>query len=61
MALIWGGLHLHSMYDGNYQHMRLWLNGFNAGTNGIPIEQIQTEIGLIEVVEYLEAIHYGKL
>jgi len=52
---------LYAMYDGNFQHMRLWINGFNSGTNGIPLEQIQTDPGLIDVLEYLEAMHYGKL
>lgn len=51
---------LYSRFSGNFEHMRLWLNGFDRGTDGVPAEQIKDEDGLINVMEYLEAMRYGK-
>lgn len=49
---------LYSRFDGNMEHSRLWLTGFNSGTGGIPVEQIKDNNGLEQVMGYLEAMHY---
>jgi len=51
---------LYSHFDGNFDHMRLWLTGFDNGTQGVPLEQIQNEEGLVTVMEYLEAMQNGN-
>lgn len=46
---------LYAMFDGNKEHMQLWMAGFNNGSRGVPIEQVKHDDGLLAVVEYLEA------
>jgi hypothetical protein len=38
--------------------MKLWMEGYNTGTGGIPLQQIQEQdmAELIHVMEYIEAI-----
>ena len=51
---------LYALMDGNPAHMKHWMVTHNHGTRGIPRDQMQTLIGLVEVVNYLDAIR-GKV
>lgn len=48
---------LHGQLNGNEEEMKLWMKGYNKGTGGVPVQQVQEEdiAGLVKVVEYLEA------
>lgn len=49
---------LFSRFNGNMEHSKLWLTGFNKGTGGIPAEQIKDNDGRERVMEYLESMRY---
>ncbi|MCK5919346.1 MAG: DUF2384 domain-containing protein [Methylococcales bacterium] len=42
------------------QSIKHWFTTFNQHTNGIPIEQVRSAQGLVNVTEYLDAMR-GKL
>jgi hypothetical protein len=49
---------LYSVLGGDEEEMKLWMKGENTGTGGIPAQQVQEEdiAGLVQVMEYLEAM-----
>jgi Antitoxin Xre/MbcA/ParS C-terminal toxin-binding domain len=49
---------LFELLNGDTKEMKLWLEGENIGTGAIPVQQVQEEniIGLVNVMEYLEAL-----
>lgn len=49
---------LYELLNGDEEEMKLWMKGYNAGTGGIPSQQLQESDtdGLTHVMEYLEAI-----
>ena len=47
---------LYTLVDGDKEEMKLWMNGHNTGTGGIPAEQIKDIVGLVHVMEYLEGM-----
>ncbi|MCW8900214.1 MAG: MbcA/ParS/Xre antitoxin family protein [Gammaproteobacteria bacterium] len=49
---------LFELLTGDKKEMKLWMEGYNTGTGGIPLQQIQERdvIGLKRVMEYVEAI-----
>lgn len=49
---------LHDLVSGDKVEMKLWMRGYNEGTGGIPVQQIQKEdiAGLVHVMEYLESL-----
>ncbi|WP_333617010.1 antitoxin Xre/MbcA/ParS toxin-binding domain-containing protein [Acinetobacter variabilis] len=47
---------LYELNGGDMQWIRLYMNSPNHSTGGIPLQQIQQEIGLIKVLESLERI-----
>ena len=51
---------LYALTGGNGEHMSHWMHTENRHTGGIPAEQVKTVQGLINVLEYLDAIR-GKL
>lgn len=51
---------LYALLDGKVPHMKHWMVTHNHGTGGIPVDQIQSVMGLAEVVNYLDAIR-GKV
>lgn len=51
---------LNSLVGNNHQKARLWLQNHNHYFNDIPLTHIKTITGLVEVVNYLDAIR-GKL
>ncbi len=48
------------LVGGDPAQMRHWMHTPNHGTGGIPAEQVKRIAGLVEVVQYLDAIR-GKL
>jgi hypothetical protein len=50
---------LFALTDGDLNMMRIWMNTLNRGTCGVPAEQVQSAQGLVNVMEYLDAIR-GK-
>lgn len=51
---------LFALTGGNAEHMSHWMHTENRHTGGVPAEQVKTVQGLINVLEYLDAIR-GKL
>lgn len=51
---------LYGLVDGDEEEMKLWMNGSNMGTGGIPAEQIKDVASLVHVMEYLDAMR-GKI
>lgn len=51
---------LYALVDGDPDAMRHWMSTPNRGTRGVPQEQMRTLVGLVDVVQYLDAIR-GKL
>lgn len=51
---------LYAIFNGNSEHIRLWMTGFNKGTGGVPIEQVKDVATLVHVMEYLDAMR-GKV
>ena len=47
---------LHVLTGGRDEDMRHWMHTENAGTGGIPLEQVKTVPGLVRVLEYLDAM-----
>ena len=47
---------LHVLTGGRDDDMRHWMQTENAGTGGVPAEQVKTVAGLVGVVEYLDAM-----
>lgn len=49
---------LFEVLNGDKKEMKLWMEGKNIGTGGVPIQQVQDEdvAGLVHVMEYLEAL-----
>lgn len=49
---------LYGKVSGDEEEMKLWMNGENKGTGGIPAQQVQEEdiAGLVRVMKYLEAL-----
>lgn len=51
---------LNSLIGNNHDKAKIWLNSFNTYFNKKPIEQLKTVTGLVDVVNYLDAMR-GKL
>lgn len=51
---------LNSLIGNNHDKAKIWLNSFNSYFNKKPIEQLKTVSGLVDVVNYLDAMR-GKL
>jgi hypothetical protein len=51
---------LHVLVGGGEKEMRHWMRTENRHTGGVPAEQVKTVQGLINVLEYLDAMR-GKL
>ena len=51
---------LYALVDGDEKIMRQWMQTPNLGTGGVPLEQVQTAVGLVGVLGYLDAIR-GKV
>jgi hypothetical protein len=51
---------LYALNGGDMQAIRHWLNTYNRHIQDIPIEAIQSVLGLSKVVNYLDAIR-GKI
>lgn len=51
---------LYTLVGGGREEMRHWMHTENRHTGGIPAEQVKTVPGLMQVVEYLDAIR-GKV
>lgn len=51
---------LDALVGGNDMQAQAWLRGENAHTGGVPIEQIRTVEGLVNVVQYLDGMR-GRL
>lgn len=51
---------LYALVDGDPAAMRHWMSTVNRGTGGVPREQLFDLVGLVDVVQYLDAIR-GKL
>lgn len=47
---------LFAIFNGDDEHIKLWMTGFNKGTGGIPIKQIKDVAELLHVMEYLDAV-----
>jgi hypothetical protein len=47
---------LDALVGGDDAKARLWINAENAHVNGIPSERMQTVEGLVDVVQYLDAM-----
>lgn len=50
---------LHVLTGGREPDIRHWMQIENAGTGGVPAEQVKSIAGLVRVVEYLDAMR-GK-
>lgn len=50
---------LYALVGGQEQDLRHWMHTENLHTGGIPAEQVRSVAGLVNVVEYLDAIR-GK-
>jgi hypothetical protein len=48
------------LMGGNEDHMRHWMHTLNLHTGGVPSDQVRTLVGLVTVMEYLDAMR-GKL
>ncbi|MFK5914123.1 MAG: XRE family transcriptional regulator [Woeseiaceae bacterium] len=48
---------LFDLLNGDKKEMKLWIDGDNFGTGGVPAQQVQEKdiSGLVHVMEYLEA------
>lgn len=51
---------LNSLVGNNHDKAKIWLHSFNLYFNKKPIEQLKTVSGLVDVVNYLDAMR-GKL
>jgi len=51
---------LNAILGGNDDQSRQWLKAYNHHLAGVPVKRIQTVVGLIEVVQYLDAMR-GKI
>lgn len=51
---------LYALTGGNREAMRHWFRTENRHTGGIPAEQVRQVQGLLQVVEYLDAVR-GKI
>lgn len=51
---------LNSLIGNNHEKAKIWLNSFNNYFKKKPIEQLKTVSGLVDVVNYLDAMR-GKL
>ena len=51
---------LNALVGNNHSKAKIWLNSFNSYFNKKPFEQMKTLAGLVDVVNYLDAIR-GKL
>lgn len=51
---------LYALTGGDHEQMAHWMRTENRHTGGVPAEQVKTVQGLINVLEYLDAIR-GKL
>jgi hypothetical protein len=51
---------LNSMIGTNHNKAKIWLNSFNHYFHGKPLEHMKTVSGLVDVVNYLDAMR-GKL
>ena len=47
---------LYALVGGDPEKICHWMHTYNKGTQGVPVEQIQTVVGLIRVMYYLDAI-----
>lgn len=47
---------LYAILGGNVKMMNHWLRTENSHVHGIPLERIQSLVGLVEVVKYLDAM-----
>ncbi|MCI0435956.1 MAG: MbcA/ParS/Xre antitoxin family protein [Gemmatimonadetes bacterium] len=51
---------LDALVGGNETQLRAWLHAENTHVGGVPAERIQTVEGLVDVVQYLDAVR-GRL
>lgn len=51
---------LNSLLGNNHEKAKLWLNSHNKYFNKKPVEQLKSVVGLVEVVNYIDAMR-GKL
>ena len=51
---------LFALVGGDREAMRRWVTGPNAGTGGVPVEQMKSVEGLARVLRYVDAMR-GKL
>ena len=51
---------LYALVGGKETDLRHWMHTYNLHTQGIPAEQVKSVTGLVNVVEYLDAIR-GKI
>ncbi|MDP1604703.1 MAG: DUF2384 domain-containing protein [Legionella sp.] len=51
---------LNSLLGNNHEKAKLWLNSYNKYFNKKPVEQLKSVVGLVEVVNYIDAMR-GKL
>ncbi len=47
---------LYAILGGSHEAMRHWLNTQNRHLHGIPVLQLQEMVGLVNVVQYLDAM-----
>jgi len=49
---------LYGLLSGDKEEIKMWMKGYNSGTGGIPLQQIQEQdiSGLTQVLKYLEAM-----